>query len=52
MVGLGCDIKWSMQHIEQIAQPVFDILASFWVFHLSVLRQRSPEPTERGSEKT
>jgi hypothetical protein len=27
--GNGCDINWSMQHIEQSVRPVFDILTSF-----------------------
>ena len=40
MTAFGCDFNRSMQHIEQSVQPVFDIVASFLVFHLIVAQQR------------
>ncbi len=38
--GKGRDLNRSMQRIEQSVLPVFDIAASFLVFHLIVVQQR------------
>jgi hypothetical protein len=39
MAALGCDVNRSTQHIEQNVLLVFDIVTSFLIVHLIVVRQ-------------